>query len=334
MGQIENWTLSVERQLTSNTTVQLNYSGMASHYLPTTEEINRFNGDLIANKGVLKRLNQSFGSINYQPTDGNSAANYGSATFTRQSSRGWSVRGIYTTGKVLDAYSTAGTLQGMGLGETTNVFQAFDYHDQRARADYSIKQQVTVDGVWTLPNFSTTGWKHNTIGGLGLGGVAVFETGLPFTVYTTAPFIPVFDADGNVVGNTGGDYNADGFNYDMPNAPAVGRHLSGQPRQKFLTGLFPASAFPSPALGQEGNLGRNTYDQPGYSNVNLNADKLWYAPWFHGEKVNIELRGEFFNVFNHPNMTNVDGNLADATFGRATSQNPSRSIQFHIRAKF
>ena len=166
--------------------------------------------------------------------------------------------------------------------------------------------------------------------------MAVFETGLPFTVYTTAPFIPVLGPNGKVVGNNGGDYNADGYDYDVPNVPSFGRHLSGQPRSKFLTGLFPASAFPAPALGVEGNLGRNTYDQPGYNGVDLNLEKLIYGPTFHGEKLNIEFRVEMFNAFNHPNLINVDSNLVDAntTFGRATSQDPARTIQFHVRTQF
>jgi hypothetical protein len=253
---------------------------------------------------------------------------------TRQSSRGWSLRAIYTFGKVLDEYSTAGTLQGACACETTNVVQAEDFNAQRGRADFDLRQQATVDGVWTLPNPWAAGWKRDALGGWRLGGVATFSTGLPFTVYTSAPFIPVFDLSGNVIGNSGGDYNADGYDYDVPNAPSFGRHLSGQSRQKFLNGLFPASGFPSPALGQEGNLGRNTYDQPGYDNVGLNLEKLMYAPWFHGDKLNIELRGEMFNALNHPNLTTVDGNLVDATFARATSQDPARSIQFHIRTQF
>jgi hypothetical protein len=68
--------------------------------------------------------------------------------------------------------------------------------------------------------------------------------------------------------------------------------------------------------------------------VNLNADKLWYAPWFHGEKLNIELRGEMVNIFNRPNLTNVDGDLANTTFGRSTATLPARSIQLHMRAQF
>jgi hypothetical protein len=336
MGQIDNFTLSVQQQLSNSITLELSYLGMASHHLPITTDINRFNGDLIANKGTLARLNPSFSSITYQTTNGNSQANYGSAMVTRQSSHGWSIRGIYTTGKVLDVYSTAGTLQGMGLGLTTNIIQAQDFAAQRGRADYMIKQQFTVDGVWTIPNFAASGWMRDALGGWRLGGLAVLETGLPFTVYTTAPFIPVYGANGSVVGNSGGDYNADGYDYDVPNAPTFGRHLSGQSRQKFLKGLFPASAFPSPALGQEGNLGRNTYDQPGYQGVDLNLEKLIYGPTFQGEKINIEFRVEMFNAFNHPNLINMDGNLLDAstTFGRATSQDPARTIQFHVRTQF
>ena len=90
------------------------------------------------------------------------------------------------------------------------------------------------------------------------------------------------------MGNTGGDYNADGSNYDVPNVPAFGRHLSGRSKDDYLAGIFgpPSTAaanFPGPELGVEGNLGRNTYDQPGYNNVDLNIAKSFALPWFFGE---------------------------------------------------
>lgn len=321
MGQIENWTLSVQQRLTNDMVFELNYSGMASHLLPVTTDINRFNDDLIINNGVLTRLNPSFGSITYQTTNGNASANYGSAMLTRQMSHGLALRGIYTWGRVLDIYSTAGTLQGACACQTTGIFQASDFGAQRGRADFDLRQQFSADGVWTLPNPWSSGWEKDALGGWRLGGVFILQTGLPFTVYTTAAY-PT------------GDFNADGNDYDVPNTPGFGNHLSGQSRQKFLHGLFPASAFPDPPLGQEGDLGRNTYDQPGYSNVDLNVAKLIYAPWFHNEKLNVELRGELFNLFNRPNLTNVDGNLADTTFAQATGQLPARQVQFHVRVQF
>jgi hypothetical protein len=334
MGQIDNWTFSVQQQIFNTLVVEVNYSGMASHHLPVFTDDNRFKGDMIVNKGNLTRLNPSFGTITYQTTDGNASGNYGSLMVTKQIAHGWLVRGVYTYGKVLDVFSTAGTLQGACACETSNIIDANNLKAQHGRADFDVRQQFSISGVWTLPNPWKSGWMRDTIGGWRLGGTSILSSGLPFTVNTTAPFHAVYDNSGNVVGNTGGDYNADGNNYDVPNTPSFGRHLSGQPRSKFLTGLFPASAFPAAPFGIEGNLGRNTYDQPGYANVNLNAEKLWYAPWFNGEKLNIEFRTEMVNAFNRPNMANVDGDLVDSTFGKATAQLATRQIQFHMRVQF
>jgi hypothetical protein len=334
MGQIDNFTLSVQHQLFNTVVVEANYSGMASHHLPVFTDVNRFAGDMVVNKGNLTRLNQSFGTITYQTTDGNSAGNYGSLMVTKQSSHGWLVRGVYTYGKVLDEFSTAGTLQGACACETSSIIDANNLKAQRGRADFDVRQQFSISGVWTLPNPWASGWKRDTIGGWRVGGDSILSTGLPFTVNTTAPFSPVYDSNGHVIANNGGDYNADGNDYDVPNTPSFGRHLSGQPRSKFLTGLFPASVFPAPSLGTEGNLGRNTYDQQGYANVNLNAEKLWSAPWFGREKLNIEFRAEMVNAFNRPNMANIDGDLIDSTFGMATAQLATRQIQFHMRVQF
>jgi hypothetical protein len=274
MGQIDNWTLSVQHQFFNTLVVEANYSGMASHHLPVFTDVNRFAGDLVVNKGNLERLNQSFGATTYQTTDGNAAGNYGSLMVTKQISHGWLVRGVYTYGKVLDVFSTAGTLQGACACETSNIIDANNIKAQHGRADFDVRQQFSISGVWTMPNPWASGWKRDTIGGWRVGGDSILSSGLPFTVNTTQPFSAVYDESGNVVGNNGGDYNADGNDYDIPNTPSFGRHLSGQPRSKFLTGLFPASAFPAPSIGMEGNLGRNTYDQQGYANVNLNAEKL------------------------------------------------------------
>ena len=126
------------------------------------------------------------------------------------------------------------------------------------------------------------------------------------------------------MGNSGGDYNADGYDYDAPNAPSFGNHLPGQSKKSFLNGLFPASAFPAPPLGQEGDLGRNTYDSPGYSNIDLNVAKLFYVPWLLHEKATLgeEVRGEAFNLLDRVNLTSVDGDMVDPLFAHATSQQP------------
>ncbi len=336
--QVEAWTLSVQQQIQNDLVVEVNYSGTAAHHLPVYDDggsINRFNGDLIVNKNTLTRLNPNFGSINYAWDNGNSAGNYGSAVATRRFAHNYALRGIYTVGKALDETSQSGSLDGGAVTTTTPVIQSQNIPAQRGRADFSVHQQFSADGTYMVPT-SMFGNRvaGNTLGGWQFSGVWVTQTGLPFTVYTSAPFQPVFDSSGNVVGNTGGDYNADGYNYDIPNAPSFGRHLSGVDHKKFLTGIFAASSFPSPTLGQEGNLGRNTYDQPGYNNLDFTAAKFFDAPWFWGEKMRIEARGEFTNLFNRVNLTGVTSDMNNGLFGHSTNQLPARYVQFHVRASF
>ena len=334
MTQVEAWTLSLQQQLTGNMVAELNYSGTAAHHLPIYQNANRFAGDLIVNKNNPQYLNPSFAAIEYGTSNGNSIGHVGSATLTRRMSHGLAVRGIYSYGKALDYYSTAQSISGGGVTSNTNIIQADDFKAQRGRADFDIRQQFAVDGTWIVPGNYNSMLARNVLGGWQFGGVMILHTGLPFTVYSSAAFHPVFDAGGNVIGNTGGDYNADGTNYDTPNAPSFGRHLTGKKKADYLGGLFTSSSFPSPGLGVEGNLGRNTYDQLGYNNVNFTFEKFFDLPFFFGEKMRIQGKGEVFNLFNRSNLQGVSSDMTSGNFGHATNQLPARSLQFHVRASF
>ena len=338
MGQVLSWSLSVQHQLKSNLIAEVNYSATAAYYLPTyNQDLNRFAGDLIVNKGQLERLNPNFGVINYATSEGNSSGNYVSAAVSQRASHGISFRGIYTFGHALDTLSNSGSLANGAITSSNQngpIIQNGNLAFQRGRADFDIRQQFGFEGSWLVQNNYSTAWARNLLGGWQFSALWLMQTGLPFSVYTSAGFVPVFDNKGHVIGNTGGDYNADGSNYDVPNVPSFGNHLSSQSKNKFLNGLFPASAFPAPALGADGNLGRNTYHGPGYNNVDFTAAKIFSLPWFFGEPLRLEVRGEFYNVFNRSNLTAVNGDLSSGTFARATSQLPARNIQLHVRATF
>jgi hypothetical protein len=333
--QVDAWTFSLEQQLRTNLVFQLNYSGTAAHHLPVyNNDINRFAGDLIINGGVLTRLNSNFGTINYGTSDGNSIGNYGSAMLKFMSSKGIALLGNYTYGKALDAFSTADSLDSGSITTTTQVIRNGALSAQRGRSDFDIRNQFTLNGTWSVPSKYNNALERHILGGWEFGGLMVLQTGLPFTVYTSAPFIPVFNSSRQVVGNKGGDYNADGFNYDVPNAPSFGNHLSGQSKSNFLNGLFPASAFPAPPLGMEGNLGRNTFDKPGLSNVDLTLTRSFTTKWFFSEALHLQFQAEAYNLFNRVNLTSVTSDLSSSLFGHATNQLPARSLQLHVRASF
>ena len=336
LTQVEDWTLSIQQELPWHLVAELNYSGSAAHHLPVfNQDINRFAGDIIQNNGTLTRLNPNFGAIAYATSNANSIGNYGSAQLQRRLSKGVSLRGIYTIGKALDTFSTSGSLDG---GEATqfldNVIQNGDLKFQRGRSDFDIHQQFSADGTWMVPNNYRSVVTRNVLGGWEFGGTWIVQTGLPFSVYTSQGFIPVYNDLHQVVGNSGGDYNADGSNYDVPNAPSFGNHLNGKNKSDYLNGIFTASQFPLPALGTEGNLARNTFDGPGYNNVDFTFEKYFTTPFFFGERLKIELKGETFNLFNRSNLVSVSSDLSSGSFGKATNQLPPRSLQFHVRASF
>jgi hypothetical protein len=166
-----------------------------------------------------------------------------------------------------------------------------------------------------------------------ISDVTILQTGTPFTVCCSTAFEPVYNSSGTIVGNSGCDYNADGFDYDVPDAPSFGNTKHGN-RSAFINGLFSASDFPAPPLGQEGNLGRNTFTGPGYADSDMSLAKHTPIPWFGGEKADVEFCMEAFNIFNRVNLTNMLSDLANPEFGHATQTFGARDFQFGIRLSF
>ena len=50
------------------------------------------------------------------------------------------------------------------------------------------------------------------------------------------------------------------------------------------------------------------------------------------EAMHFEIRGEFFNIFNHTQFNNPSGDFSSANFGNVTSASPARIGQ--VSAKF
>jgi hypothetical protein len=235
---------------------------------------------------------------------------------SKRFSTGFSAKGIYTFGKATDLTSSNDN----GVAGAQNVYDAANYTGQHAPADYSVTRRLTIDSVYDIPSLFKHGLGKSVLGGWQLAGIAIFQTGLPFSVISTAAYPK-------------GDFNSDGLNYDAPNTPTFGNSLSTS-RSNFINGLFPASAFPIPAAGKEGDLGRNTFTGPGLANVNLNVVKTAHIPFFVREGATLQLRGEIFNLFNRVNLTNVTSDLSSPLFGKSTAQSLPRSVTFGIRVAF
>ena len=331
---MENWFFGVQKSLGSTMVAEINYIGSQGHHEYARYNLNRFNGDLL--DGTLNLLTPGFFDIDYGQSNENSHYNGMTAAFRKRAQHGLTFDAAYTWGKAIDQSS-----------KHDDPEHAEAYNDSRERglSDFDIRHRFSFTTLWTVPG-PREGLLNKVFGGWELTNVTIFQTGSPFSVICSQSFQPVFDSSGNVIGNTGCDYNADGTNLDYPNVPSFGSNRTGLSRSDYLTGIFPCNTpsagpclhgvFPDPGLGQQGSLGRNTYHGPGYANTDFSVIKNFHTPWFFGgEGANIQFRTEFFNLFNRVNLINPVGDLANqGSFGKSVSAYPARDIQFGMRIGF
>ena len=136
-----------------------------------------------------------------------------------------------------------------------------------------------------------------------------------FTARSGQPYYITVDGDIANTGNTGYEH-----------ANLVGNpHLSNPTTAEW----FNTAAFAIPATYTFGNEGRNIL----YSDSLWNLDLSMFRQFPIGERMHFELRGESFNLFNHPVYGVPNADISNATFGTVTSlANSPRQLQ--LAAKF
>lgn len=274
--------------------------------------MNRFAGGFA--EGATDRLNPNFGAINYVTNNNRATYNAMILSIRGNPNKSLNFQASYTLSRAQD-FPEAGTRfdQDGGLG----VPDQNSYFSYWGDANWDVRNRFSLSGVYTLPGFSSGVAKVLTAG-WSLSGVIVAQTGTPFWVV-----------------NTAADYNQDGNFYDIPNSPSFGCNVNYS-RSGYLNGLFTGSDFPVPSPGTEGTEPRNCYRNPGIVNFDASVAKNTHLPWL-GEAGSLQLRFDFVNLFNHPDLGAVDGNLADSSgaFGRVTGPGlPARQIQLLARISF
>jgi hypothetical protein len=73
-------------------------------------------------------------------------------------------------------------------------------------------------------------------------------------------------------------------------------------------------AFQAPPAGQEGNLSRNALRGFGVTQVDFTLRRQFSLT----ERMELQARGEFFNILNHPKFGLFDNVLTDPLFGQST----------------
>lgn len=330
------WALSLERKIGSRYVASVGYTGSHLYGLVGNNDqsgivsygvdINAYEGDLIQHESVAPtRLNRSFGSITY--ADNNRHGNYEAVFFD--------FRGRFPRGFVDASYTRSSSKDDAGRYPT-----AIDPGNYYGPSPWDAPNRFSLTFNYSLRGLSQgKGAIGHLTGGWGISGTSIFQSGYPFTVINTNSFIPVCQH-----GSTGcpsaanpisglaansGDYNADGDAYDYPN---VASYVQGSTRQAFLTGIFasPLTQFTQPTLGTTGNEKQNGFREPNFAET----DAAFYKNNQIREHINLQIRFEFFNLFNRPNLGFVDANPPDVNFGKSTSQQLPRWWQIGAKVTF
>lgn len=222
----------------------------------------------------------------------------------------------YTKGKLIDDSSSSDS------GESTDGtfrYPILNPHAERSLDTTDTSQNLSASGVWVLP-FGDQKHKYLYLltGGWQINGLIQWETGTPLSItgsnnFTGSPFP-------DLIGS--------------PTLPAS---------QRSVNKWFNTQAFANPVLYVIGNAPRTLRATrgPNYTNANASLTKNLHF----GDRYNLQLRAEAFNVFNHPQLNNpntsfvpssaVSGATDTATaFGQITSALDPRDVQIGVHLSF
>ena len=311
-----NYNVGVERRIAGSYVLGAMYSGSRTTGGIVGHDYNRFAGDLL--DGSFDRLNPSFARMLYETNRNEISYNAMILSLRGRFARNGSLQASYTMSETRD-FGQAGSRVNRDPGIATPSQHNLEQFE--GASDWDFRNRISMTALYEFPPPRFGGPASKLIlGGWEIGTVTILQSGPPFNVVHQGPF-----ADG-------GDFNADGINFDFPNVPdaSVMERVASSGTEDYLKGLFSVADFPVPAPGQLGNLQRHAFRGPGLANVDFTVLKNNRL----SESVNMQLRFEFFNVFNRTNLRNVNGSLNSSTFGRSTATFNPRIVQLGARFTF
>jgi hypothetical protein len=265
----------------------------------------------------------TFSNILFPTPDTSASYNALIARVTRRFASGFQFDAIYRFSHSRDVVSYEGPTA------NTNPTYPLDVRQEYGPSDFDVRHNFVASGLWELPLF-----RHrkdtvaDLLGGWQVSGILTAHSGFPWT--------PVV---GNCISTRGPGL--------CPIRPVAyfGGAGSDTSNQAFITGSnFPGggAAFFSTAAPvgfQLPGIGRNSFRGPRYFDVDMSVSKKFGFHNVFGEGRFLELKANFFNVFNLLNLQPFNFNspstqVTNALFGRAERGLAGRVIELQGRIQF
>ena len=325
---VQDWNLTIQRQLSSNLGVEVAYVGVKGTHLQLSQNINQpfVNGGVYASTRPFPTLPQTspvlpaqcappnpvcplgnFSGGGQVNSGGNSNYNAVWATVNKHFSHGLQFQGSYTFSKSLDYNS-------LSTGESLFIQNAYNPRGDYGPSEFDVRHRFVLSGFYELPFKSN---KPRLISGWQFGVTQQVQTGSPIT-----PTLAIGPGPG----------------ISLTVRPDITgpSQTTGSPAQWFAN----QALFVSPCVAgvcHPGNLGRDAITGPGFLNTDFSITKNTKF----GERFNLQFRSEMFDVLNHPNFGNPVLTVTSASFGVIQSTRfptgdfgSARQIQFALKLMF
>ena len=359
---IATWNLGIQREIASNLIVEANYVGNhgtrilrvvdgAPPQPALVSQLETFCANPANAFGCSEStlqfsnlfLGQEFGALPFDAVNNNAFID---AFFDESSGHSWynglqiqvternfhglQIQGSYTYAHALDDSSDP---LSDTLGNGNFPIDSFDLRREKGNSGFDTRHRGVINFVYQ-PNIGrgkgrlNEGFVGRALAGWELSGIAAFQTGLPYDIFGTADTLHTNLADRATVVNAS----------VLKTVPSMGAFV---PSSAVFTGENPLAFNPDNAaimpipFDVPSNVGRNHWYGPGINNWNFNLAKTTAIT----ERLNFQLRFEFYNMFNRTQFNKPDNTIGDPNFGYSTSQvgqndGTTGARQVQIGAKF
>ncbi len=236
----------------------------------------------------------------------------------RRFSDGFSFLASYTWSRAIDNGASGYFTAENGPGGSSYVQDFYDLEKNVGVAGYNIPHFLSVSSVWEIPAGKGKGVFNRGPAAWVLGN---WHANSLFQVRSGQPINMVVGGDVANIGNT-----VAWWSYMRPNVvgdPNAGARSSAR--------WFDPGAFEVPAFGSFGNAGRGLV----YSETVTAFDFSLFKRFGWGEGRWVEVRSEFFNIFNLANYGSPDSTVLSPTMGRVfNTVLPMRQVQFGLKIIF
>lgn len=359
--QVQQWNLTLERELTKSLSARASYVGTAGHHLLRSRQANMIRPGLVHPSvssedevarlpefastfaasnatvtGSSNRLDPRFNSVTLVESSSSSIYHALEVQVLKRYSNGHSIQGAYTWSKSIDDVSDV--LEGF-LNDVASVQNPFDFRGNRAVSQFDVPHRLVINHVWDLHLRSNgTGVIGTALGGWVFSGVFEAQSGAPVNVFARSRYgIGDISLSGNTLvlnpvrPNVVGDISRIVF---APAGSAQAAQIPSPATRGINTGAGDrntnSSNYPltQPLLGNFGTLGRNVLRMNGAVNFNWALMKTTRI----SESVDAQFRAEVYNVFNNTTFSQLSNDLSSAAFGTYSgTDSTARQVQFGLK---